>query len=80
MGWSRPHLSVENPEDEIVFPFAGTPVGARQFSNVMIDSGKLAPTKIARRELRKNALTHDCYFAWGCFSVFYLLPNPTLGN
>ena len=25
--------------------------------NVMIDSGKLAPTKIARRELRKNALT-----------------------
>jgi hypothetical protein len=25
--------------------------------NVMIDSGKLAPTKIARRELRKNALS-----------------------
>ena len=25
--------------------------------NVMIDSGKLAPTKIVRRELRKNALS-----------------------
>ena len=25
--------------------------------NVMIDSGKLAPAKIARRELRKNALS-----------------------
>ena len=25
--------------------------------NVMIDSGKLAPTKIARSELRKNALS-----------------------
>jgi hypothetical protein len=27
------------------------------FKNVMIDSGKLAPTKIARRDLRKNALS-----------------------
>jgi hypothetical protein len=25
--------------------------------NVMIDSGKLAPTKIVRRELQKNALS-----------------------
>ena len=25
--------------------------------NVMIDSGKLAPTKIAHRDLRKNALS-----------------------
>jgi hypothetical protein len=28
--------------------------------NVMIDSGKLAPTKISRRELQKNALSGVC--------------------
>jgi hypothetical protein len=70
MGWSRPHLSMENPEAEIVFPFAGTPVGARQFSNVMIDSGKLAPTKIARRELRKNASDARLLLCMGLFFSF----------
>jgi len=80
MGWSRPHLSMENPEAEIVFPFAGTPVGARQFSNVMIDSGKWPQQKLLAGNCGRMLLTHDCHFAWGCFSVLYLLPNPTLGN